>query len=124
MSDTIQCPVCKVNMQTSTCHETEVDRCPRCKGIWFDILEHEDLRKVKGAADKIDVRTDDSSANSEGKIIDCPRCHVRMSPTHDAEQPHIVFEKCSACSGVFFDAGEFADLQEFTIAERLKYWAG
>jgi hypothetical protein len=49
---------------------------------------------------------------------------TRMSSTHDTDQPHIVFEKCSACSGVFFDAGEFTDFQEYTLAERLKYWAG
>ena len=118
------CPVCKVDMQTAKCEGTEIDRCPKCKGIWFDILEHEDLRKVKGSADKIDTKAQDSMEPGDKKIIDCPRCHIRMSSTHDAEQPHIVFEKCSACSGVFFDAGEFADLQEYTLAEKLKYWAG
>ena len=104
MSNTIKCPVCKIDMQTSKCHEIEIDRCPKCKGIWFDILEHEDLRKIKGSADKIDIKADDPMAVGEGKIIDCPRCHTRMSPTRDSAQPHIVYEKCSACSGVFFDA--------------------
>lgn len=120
MNDTIKCPVCDVDMQTSTVHQIEIDRCPQCKGIWFDILEHEDLKKIDGSAQKID--TPDAEHSSAGKIIDCPRCHIRMSPTHDTQQPHIVYEKCSHCSGVFFDAGEFTDLQNLTLAEKLKSW--
>ncbi len=27
----------------------EVDRCKDCQGIWFDILEHEDLKKIQGS---------------------------------------------------------------------------
>jgi Zn-finger nucleic acid-binding protein len=123
MSDRIKCPVCAVDMLNTKCHQIEIDRCPKCKGIWFDILEHEDLRKIKGSAQEIDSGARNVKLDSEGKIIDCPRCHTRMSPTHDSEQPHIVYEKCSHCSGVFFDAGEFTDLQEFTLAEKLKYWA-
>jgi len=118
----IKCPDCGVDMTPVEFHEIEIDRCPKCKGIWFDILEHEDLKKEQGA-EKIDSGADHAKLNSEGKIRDCPKCHTRMSPTHDLEQPHIVFEKCSSCSGVFFDAGEFSDLKEVTLAERLKYWA-
>jgi Zn-finger nucleic acid-binding protein len=104
-------------------HQIEIDRCPGCHGIWFDILEHQDLKKV-GGSEKIDVGAENATISGEGKTLDCPRCHIRMSPTHDTEQPHIVYEKCSHCCGVFFDAGEFTDFKERKLAERLRYWSG
>jgi Zn-finger nucleic acid-binding protein len=36
------------------------------------------------------------------------------------EQAHIHVEQCSVCHGVFFDAGEFTDYQEFTVGERVR----
>ena len=36
------------------------------------------------------------------------------------EQPHIKYEMCSVCNGLFLDAGEFKDLQETSFAERIK----
>jgi len=38
----------------------------------------------------------------------------------DSEQPHIWFEACKTCNGVFLDAGEFTDLKERTLLDRLK----
>ena len=38
----------------------------------------------------------------------------------NAEQPHIWYEACKSCDGVFLDAGEFADLKEHTLLDRLK----
>lgn len=123
MSKCIKCPVCEVDMANVKFHQIEVDRCPRCEGIWFDLLEHQDLKKEEGAG-RIDLGARGATLSEKGKIIDCPRCKIRMSPTHDGDQPHIVYEKCSHCGGVFFDAGEFSDFKELTLAERLKYWAG
>jgi Zn-finger nucleic acid-binding protein len=38
----------------------------------------------------------------------------------DHQQPHIHFESCTLCHGVFFDAGEFRDYKEVTVAEWFK----
>jgi uncharacterized protein len=61
--------------------------------------------------------TRDAQPSGKGQKLDCPKCHARMSATHDPRQPHIVFEKCSVCYGVFFDPGEFADLKKTTFEE-------
>jgi Zn-finger nucleic acid-binding protein len=120
MSDEVKCPKCKnATMAKVLFQGVEVDRCPKCSGIWFDLLEQEDLRKKKGS-ESVDVGARKAKLTSQGQKLDCPKCHTRMSPTHDARQPHIVFEKCSACYGVFFDAGEFADLKKTTFKEFLK----
>ena len=38
----------------------------------------------------------------------------------DPVQRHIWFEACTACNGVFLDAGEFRDLKGHTLLDRLK----
>ena len=38
----------------------------------------------------------------------------------DSTQPHIWYEGCMVCNGVFFDAGEFKDFKEKTIADFFK----
>ncbi|WFB37443.1 zf-TFIIB domain-containing protein [Kiritimatiellota bacterium B12222] len=121
MNESIDCPKCKIEMKPQLVEGIEVDRCPGCQGIWFDMLEHEDLKKMPGS-ESLDNAV--SGKDSSDVVKDCPRCHTRLSPTHDAEQPHIVYDKCSSCYGVFFDAGEFADLKELTLKERLKAWVG
>lgn len=37
-----------------------------------------------------------------------------------AGQPHIAYESCGLCHGVFFDAGEFRDFSGETFDERLR----
>lgn len=56
---------------------------------------------------------------SEGPV-NCPKCKTAMIQMVVHRQPHIHFESCTVCSGWFFDAGEFADMKEFTVAEWLK----
>jgi Zn-finger nucleic acid-binding protein len=38
----------------------------------------------------------------------------------DKDQFHIQYETCPACFGTFYDAGEFRDLKEHTVAERFQ----
>jgi len=52
--------------------------------------------------------------------IDCPVCHAEMIRMVDREQPHIRYEACTSCYGVFFDAGEFRDYKEETILDFFK----
>ena len=123
MAESIKCPKCHAKMKRIAFHGIEVDQCTQCRGIWFDLLEHEDLKKTFGS-ELIDTGRTPSDASSDARVLSCPRCQARMGSTHDIEQPHIVYEKCSACSGVFFDAGEFKDFKEYTLAEKLKSWIG
>ena len=38
----------------------------------------------------------------------------------DRRQPHIWYESCKVCYGVFFDAGEFTDFKEETLLDWFK----
>ncbi len=108
------CPKCQHDMEEVDFEEIKVDRCPNCGGIWFDMLEKEHLKKMKGS------ESIDSGDPSKGKKfnqldrIDCPVCHTPLLRMADNRQPHIWYESCPVCFGAFFDAGEFKDYRQET----------
>ena len=113
----MECPKCNSDMEKITYEKIEVDRCTNCKGIWFDMLEHEHLKAIEDS-ESIDIGDPKvgKEYNSIDKI-DCPVCHTEMIRMVDREQPHIRYEACKSCYGVFFDAGEFRDYKEETILD-------
>lgn len=113
----MNCPKCDVEMAKVIHESIEVNRCIRCDGLWFDMLEPEHLKAI-ASSEEIDVG-DPKIGESLNALdrVDCPVCHTRMVRMVDAQQPHIRYESCSACYGVFFDAGEFRDYKEETVLD-------
>jgi Zn-finger nucleic acid-binding protein len=95
----------------------EVNRCTGCDGLWFDMLEEEHLKAI-AHSEEIDIG-DPKVGRSFDAVdrIDCPVCHTRMMRMVDARQPHIRYESCQVCYGVFFDAGEFRDYRQETVLD-------
>ena len=116
----MECPKCDAHMEVVRFEEIEVDRCVRCGGLWFDMLEDEDLRRLTGS-EAVDSGPAwmASMHDSQAKVY-CPVDGALMIRMVDAAQPHIWVESCPACHGKFFDAGEFTDFKELTIAEALR----
>jgi Zn-finger nucleic acid-binding protein len=96
----------------------QVDKCTSCNGIWFDLMELQDLKKMKGS-EKIDSIKECKPVISPvvDKKVKCPKCNVKMHTMKDILQHHIEYEQCGSCKGVFLDAGEFTDLKDFTLKE-------
>ena len=116
----MQCPKCAAEMAKVRYEGIEVDRCKSCQGVWFDILEHEDLKKISGSA-SIDIGSPEVGKEQNTKDrITCPVCSVPMIRMVISAQPHISYEACTVCYGVYFDAGEFTDFREKTFAESWK----
>lgn len=108
----LTCPKCAEVMEPIRFGETEVDRCTGCAGIFFDISEHEDLRKLEGSEE---IDTGDRVAGrilDDQRDIDCPACGMRMVELVALKRRDIRYEKCSQCYGVFLDAGEFTDFKQ------------
>lgn len=117
MTAPLACPKCHCPMEPVTCHDIEVDRCTNCGGIWFDLLEHEELKRIAGS-EAIDTGSRDlARCLNRVADIECPVCHTRAIPMVDRDQPHIWYEACTVCNGVFFDAGEFTDFKYHTVAD-------
>jgi uncharacterized protein len=115
----MQCPKCKAEFESITTAVGEVDRCTNCKGLWFDLLEHEDQKEFAAV---LDIGTlEQGQQHNSHTHINCPRCpNSPMLRMVDATQVHIAFESCPVCFGRFFDAGEYQDLSDHSLGEMLR----
>ncbi|HUG99856.1 MAG TPA: zf-TFIIB domain-containing protein [Gammaproteobacteria bacterium] len=113
----MECPKCGHRMEQVVYSDIEVDRCTLCKGLWFDVLEHEELKVIPGA-ESIDTGDPEVGAifNRDDRIR-CPRCAGPMIRMVVPDQPHIWYESCGTCHGVYFDAGEFTDFKKHTLGD-------
>ena len=116
----MKCPKCSANMEKIEYQGIEVDRCTQCKGLWFDLREQKELKAMKGSS-RID--TGDPAVgrqmNMQGSI-NCPKDGALMTRMFDLKQPHLWYEACPHCYGVFFDAGEFKDYSHKTLVESIR----
>jgi len=113
------CPKCRSQMETVVHEGIEVDRCVNCQGIWFDMIEHEKLKELRGS-ERIDIGSPEKGKKyNEVDRIECPICRSRMIRMVDRKQPHVWYESCAICHGAFFDAGEFIDFKDFDILDIL-----
>ncbi len=114
-SEVMDCPKCKNSMESVSYENITVDRCTFCQGIWFDALEHEHLKHIRGSG-SIDIGDPEIGKEFDDvSHIDCPVCNTSMIRMVDKDQPHIHYEACTVCFGVFFDAGEFTDYKHKTV---------
>jgi len=108
-------------METVKHENVGIERCSGCRGLWFDMLEQEELKLLAGS-ESLDIGDKSIGKEFNAKdVYNCPKCKgVSMIKMVDCEQPHIWYEACSSCHGVFFDAGEFKDYKEESIFDRFK----
>ncbi len=117
----MQCPKCQSAFTSVRYEGVDVDRCAACGGIWLDAGEKEALQNDRGAGGI------DTGSKRVGRRYNqvrgcaCPLCGDVMLRMIYSTQQHIEFESCSSCGGTFFDAGEFRDLTELTVLERLRH---
>lgn len=116
----LHCPKCQGNLSEVVYANITVDRCTECQGIWFDSLEAQQLKEIKGS-ESIDVGDPQTGKKfNQTREINCPKCQTKMTKMVDLKQSHIFYEKCPVCYGMWFDAGEFKDYKEETIFETIK----
>ncbi|MEP0854138.1 MULTISPECIES: zf-TFIIB domain-containing protein [Cyanophyceae] len=109
----IQCPKCLGSLEQIVYAAVEVDRCITCKGIWFDSLEVEKLKAIKGS-ESLDIGDPQtgSELNSCTGEVNCPICNEKMLRMVDIDRHRIWYEKCRICNGVWLDAGEFKNFKD------------
>ena len=116
----MECPKCQAHMEVVRFGITDVDRCVRCGGLWFDRLEDEELRGLDGA-EAIDSGPTWQAPmhNEQGKVF-CPVDGTLMVRRVDEAHPQIRLESCPRCQGTFFDAGEFTEFKKGELGELLR----
>lgn len=116
----MKCPKCHTDMKQIEFEGVQVDRCYNCYGLWFDFQEQQQLKDKPGATE---IDSGDAAMARRTNLIRniyCPRDGALMTPMTDLNQPHIWYEACPHCYGVFFDAGEFKDYSEKTLVESIR----
>jgi Zn-finger nucleic acid-binding protein len=105
---TLKCPHCRNNLITINYQNIEVDRCSQCEGIWFDALEAEELKKIKGS-ENVDIGnyTKSEHLHHPQQQIKCPRCRGKMLQMLDIDQYSIWYKQCRQCRGIWLDSGDF-----------------
>lgn len=114
----MNCPKCSGEFESIDYRNVVVERCKFCKGLWFDLLEKEDLLAIEGS-ESIDIGSDQIAEQyKDMQDVNCPKCAQEMIAMVDKDNFDIKYESCTTCYGAFFDAGEFRDLKENTVLDR------
>ena len=96
------CPRCNVGMKLEDRLGVEVDKCPKCLGIWFDNNELDKLSGGKALEGMI------FTARILGKELKCPACGVDMQYM---TVEGVTIDHCPKCEGVWLDDGELKKLR-------------
>ena len=106
----MKCPKCdNRQLAAATVRGIEVDRCPHCDGIWFDVKELGALLATH-PQDLKPLAKGDTDAATDARAGLCPRDQSRMIRVFSARQRTVVLESCPTCRGLWLDGGELAEL--------------
>ena len=103
------CPHCKIPFSSAILHNTEVNFCTRCLGLWF---EEDELRWAKDEKDKdlkwldIDLWKDEKKFKISYGIRLCPSCRVPLYEVYYGDSG-IIVDVCNLCQGIWLDRAEF-----------------
>jgi len=107
------CPSCHSSLNSYVAYGTQIEGCPKCKGIWLD---REELRKLKDEATKGTWRTlrwMDDEVEAIGQINAMPsrrlclKCEgVKLLTTSFGDSP-VLIDWCRNCGGIWLDREEF-----------------
>ena len=100
------CPGCRTELERKTVRgrDVEVDRCPKCGGVWTDAGE---VGRILGAAaaQRAPVPQNARPAANDG----CPRCRKPLC-VFAYPGTMTVVDGCRECSGIWLDGGELEEI--------------
>ncbi len=109
------CPVCRKGALIVEYNHIELDYCPICQGVWFDVGELELLLESAGLGNHhryLDDMVKALEAKTSEKKRKCPICRRKMKKTYIDEDKKILVDVCHVGHGIWFDGGEVQGLVE------------
>jgi Zn-finger nucleic acid-binding protein len=95
------CPKCDVALLLLRFKEVEVDFCDRCRGLWLDAGEIEQLLGER--PDEWLLRALNQPAQTTRSRYLCPRCDKELAAIAVND---LTLERCPTGHGLWFDEGE------------------
>ena len=112
----MDCPRCKATLKVRSIkdlhQDIEVDECPKCKGIWFD---HEELQELELVTELTlwEVRRIPKK-KEQLEALYCPKCedHPLMKKAEHPRDERVILDYCETCNGIWLDGGELEAIQK------------
>ncbi|OFV80915.1 MAG: hypothetical protein A2Y78_13565 [Acidobacteria bacterium RBG_13_68_16] len=104
----MDCPICREPLIVAERQSIELDVCPWCHGLWFDVGELELLAGKLGRSLELGETAFEPTATEE-KARRCPRCDRAMDKVLVGVSGRLMLDRCAA-HGFWFDHGELGAL--------------
>ena len=111
----MDCPRCSTALKTEKYKGIEIDKCPKCEGMWLD---HHELDQLEDTVYDEDQRKGTMFFRSEGSDLLCPRCGRHMN-WFRYRHYDIELDYCEEEHGFWLDKGEEKRVEEI-MAQREK----
>ena len=72
----LKCPRCSEKMVTDRVGDVELDLCPKCKGVWFDGGELDEVKSMK-PGDFKEIPHDKRAEKYDGEILEARKKPIR-----------------------------------------------
>ena len=108
----------------ATTKELDVDRCPSCGGVWFDLGELAAYLDSGVTAPASSTAVPDPALDARSGS--CPKCGMALTRSPAPSNPRIIVDRCARCSGTWVDGAELdkASGKDLPLNERLKAMFG
>ena len=98
----MNCPRCDAELKLEDYKGIEVDRCPKCEGLWLDYHELDELEDSVLDQDKLKGTMTYAQRASD---ISCPKCQKPMT-TFNYRAYDLPIDFCNQGHGFWLDRGE------------------
>ncbi|PIE19753.1 MAG: hypothetical protein CSA65_01095 [Proteobacteria bacterium] len=106
----LPCPKCATPMRAEIHLGVEIDRCPDCKGLFFDAGELETILEQHGGAGIDEAPFSNVASDHDLVPAVCPRCKQPMSGGLGPAK-RLRIDRCEPCGATFLDQGELSTIQ-------------
>jgi Zn-finger nucleic acid-binding protein len=121
----LQCPRCRIEMESVRLGTTTLDECSQCGGLWVNVASFEQVcadseqqAAVLGAASPAPSNAG-SSRGARVQYVPCPVCHQLMNRVNFAHCSGVIVDVCKG-HGTWFDQRELTEIVEFIRAGGLE----
>jgi Zn-finger nucleic acid-binding protein len=110
----VDCPVCKLDLETAEIEGEVVGYCPRCRGFLTATANFgrivEKRRALHGPHEANHEPFDPAELK---RVLQCPVCHLCMEAHPYYGGGNAVVDTCDRCSYIWLDAGELAIIERY-----------
>lgn len=111
-----RCPRCGVALEINYQDSQEIDRCPRCRGLWLDREPFHVLTSEANVLREEALKEEYSRPPlpQADRYIPCVRCGSLMNKKNFARISGVIIDECGR-HGVWLDAGELEKIRQFVL---------